>query len=193
MQVRKDAARRYDREKWLESAMEILAHEGQAKLRPEMLASKLGVTRGSFSHHFKSRDQFASEIIAYWSEAFTDNVNKTVGASGLEPKQRLLYLARLIHQERLDRYDIAFRSWAAQDSKVAKEVQKVDMKRYKFVKSIFSEMGFKGNDLEDRVRIWLIYQCAQHTVYLPEPKNRERAMLRHHAFFTQPAAEAAET
>ena len=92
-----------------------------------------------------------------------------------------------IQRQRLDRYDIAFRSWAAQEPAVAAMVEEVDTNRYKFVRSLFSEMGFRGNNLEDRVRIWLVFQSAQGAVFIHNDRQRSDAMIkRWHAFFTHP-------
>jgi hypothetical protein len=58
--------------------------------------------------------------------------------------------------------------------------------RYEFVRSLFSAMGFKGDDLEERVSIWLVFHSAQRTVYVPQTKgSRQEAIKRHHAFFTR--------
>ena len=181
-------ALRFDREAWLRAAMEVLAREGQAKLRVDRLASDLGVTKGSFYHHFESREDFVDSLLAYWSSAFTDWVIGEVRGVDGPATEQLLKLMQIIQREGLDRYDNAFRSWAAQDPSVAKEVKKVDLARYKFVRSLFSEMGFKGPDLEDRLRIWLVFNSAQSTVFFPEDNSdAEEAITRRHAFFTRPA------
>jgi hypothetical protein len=92
-----------------------------------------------------------------------------------------------IERRGLDRYDIAFRSWAAQEPSVAKSVRKVDLARYRFIRSLFAQMGFEGDELEDRARIWLVFESAQHTIYLPKASGSvEDAINRRHAFFTQP-------
>jgi AcrR family transcriptional regulator len=66
---RQAPAPRFDREAWLEAALEVLARQGQAKLRVETLARQLGVTKGSFYHHFKNREAFLKALLAYWAEA----------------------------------------------------------------------------------------------------------------------------
>ncbi len=178
---------RFHKEAWLSAAMEVLAREGQAKLRVDSLAGQLGVTKGSFYHHFKGRDDFVQSMLDYWSRTFTDNVIAAASAIEGSPEERLLNVMRMIEREGLDRYDIAFRSWAAQDPSVAKGVRKVDLARYRFIRSLFAEMGFEGAELEDRVRIWLVFESAQHTIYLPKRSgNGEDSIVRRHAFFTQP-------
>ena len=182
-----EKAPRFHKEAWLSAALNVLAEEGQAKLRIDKLAGELGVTKGSFYHHFKDRDDFVHSLLDYWSRIFTDNVIAQAGALEGSPEDRLLHVMLMIEREGLDRYDIAFRSWAAQDPSVAKGIRKVDLARYRFIRSLFAEMGFEGIELEDRLRIWLVFQSAQHTVYLPKKsQNGEDAVVRRHAFFTHP-------
>ncbi len=178
----------FDRETWLRSALEILAQKGQAKLRVNDIAADLGVTKGSFYHHFKDRADFVHALLEYWSGALTGGVIAQVeDLENLSAEDRLLFLMKAIQRERLDRYDIAFRSWAAQEPVVAAMVEEVDAQRYKFVRSLFSEMGFRGNDLEDRVRIWLVFHSAQGAVFIPNDRQRSDAMIkRWHAFFRHP-------
>lgn len=48
----RESGPRFHREAWLAAALDVLAEEGQAKLRIDKLAGDLGVTKGSFYHHF---------------------------------------------------------------------------------------------------------------------------------------------
>jgi AcrR family transcriptional regulator len=185
---RGDTKPQFDRESWLRSALEILAQKGQAKLRVNDIVADLGVTKGSFYHHFKDRADFVQALLEYWSAALTDEViAKTESLNDLSARERLLFLMKAIQRQGLDRYDIAFRSWAAQEPAVAAMVEEVDTHRYKFIRSLFSEMGFTGSDLEDRVRIFLVFHSAQGAVFIPNGRQRSDAMIkRWHAFFTHP-------
>jgi AcrR family transcriptional regulator len=177
---------RFDKEAWLQAAIDVLANEGQAKLRVENLASKLGVTKGSFYHHFKNRKDFVLAILDYWLVVFTEKVNAEVGDSDIPARERLLLLMKLIDRDGLDRYDAAFRSWAAQDPIVTKFVKKVDLVRFEFVRSLFAEMGCEGDDLNERTRIWLVFHCAQRTVMLPGgSKSTQEVIAYRHDFFTR--------
>ena len=185
---RKERQPRFDREAWLESAIEVLATEGQAKLRVENLSRELGVSRGSFYHHFKDREDFVDAIVEYWSDVFTETVNAEVEGLDASPSEQLLILMKMIRAERLDRYDIAFRSWAAQDARVAEQVRKVDLSRHALVRSLFEQMGFEGPELDDRVRMWLVYECSKGTVGAPEGvEDDEDFLMRRFEFFTRPS------
>lgn len=180
-----DTAPRFSRERWLRAAMEVLANDGQAKLRIDDIAASLGVTKGSFYHHFKSREDFVESILAFWAESFTDYVVKTIEELEGNGEHKLLELTRLVEREGLDRYDIAFRSWAAQDRKVADVVEQVDAARYSFIESLFRDMGFKEPDLGMRVQIWLVYASAHRTLRLPKKAGSEEDLMRRHRFFTR--------
>lgn len=168
MKPRTESGSRFHREAWLAAALNVLAEDGQAKLRIEKLAADLGVTKGSFYHHFKSRDDFVEKLLDYWSRNYTDRVIKEIGALQGSPEQRVLAMMRLIVGERLDRFDIAFRSWAAQEPSVADMVRKVDARRHVFCRSLFAEMGFQGEELEFRTHAFLAYQVGKSSIFLPE-------------------------
>jgi len=199
LKPRRAPAPRFDRDAWLEAALEVLARQGESKLRVETLARGLGVTKGSFYHHFKNRQAFLQALLDYWAESTTHNVIAETGAVEGTAHMRLLHLMRRIEADGLDRYDCAFRSWAAQEPLVAKGVKKVDFARYRFVRSLFEQMGFAGDELEDRVKIWLVFHSTHHAVSVPGAsagvRKKARAktsgpepdpIARRHAFFTEP-------
>ena len=130
---------RYDRERWLEAALNALAEEGGARLRVDALAKRLGVTKGSFYHHFLSRDDFISAVADYWAQVYKDDVIAHVEERGGDGLRRIRTLIQTIGAGGYDRYDIAFRSWAAQDANVAKRMRIVDEHRYVFLLSVFAD------------------------------------------------------
>ncbi|MDJ0511914.1 MAG: TetR/AcrR family transcriptional regulator [Methyloceanibacter sp.] len=188
-----ESGSRFHREAWLSAALNVLAEEGQAKLRVDKLAADLGVTKGSFYHHFKSRDDFVQKLLDYWSRNYTDRVIKEIGALKATPQERILEMMRLIVRERLDRYDIAFRSWAAQEPSVAELLRKVDARRHVFCRSLFAEMGFEGEELEFRTHAFLAYQVGKGTIFLPQALrgNPERVRWAE-TFFANPSLPADE-
>ena len=129
-----------------------------------------------------------NSLISYWSEGFTDSVIAVVNDSHGSPSDRLWALTRHIETEGLDRFDNAFRSWAAQDVMVAELIREVDLKRHAFVRGLFEDLGFSGAELDMRVKVWLVFASARRTVYTPEDQASANTELElRHAFFTQPA------
>lgn len=83
----------------------------------------------------------------------------------------------LVAQQDLDKYDIAFRSWAAQDPMVAQEVKKVDHDRQRFISTIFEDMGISGVDLETRLRAGLVYASSSRSVSFHPAQDDEEPNL----------------
>lgn len=174
-------APRYDRERWLETALNVLAKEGGARLRVDALAKSLGVTKGSFYHHFKNREDFVRELMDFWSREYTQSVIEEVNDLPGTASERLLKLTQQVEEQGLDKYDIAFRSWAAQDPMVAAALREVDMQRYEFVRGVFESIGFSGADLDMRVRLFLVFVSARRSVYMPQRDGdaAQETLVRH--------------
>ena len=51
------------KEDWLEKGFEILSEFNQDKLRIQYLCDRLGVTKGSFYHHFQGIQGYISELL----------------------------------------------------------------------------------------------------------------------------------
>jgi len=167
--------------------MEVLSHEGGAKLTIDNLCKALGVTKGSFYAHFEGRADFVKQFVNYWAETSTQSVVEAIDSLAEQtPEERLLALMQLLHRERLGRYDVAVRAWAAQEQSVAKGVQKVDEQRYNYVRQIFYEMGFRRIDLDLRTRLFVVHHSSEQGMRLPPSSlDAEIEIKLRHAFFTR--------
>jgi AcrR family transcriptional regulator len=58
-------ARRLTAQDWIEFTLAMLAHEGFAALKSDVLARKLGVARGSFYWHFTDLGAFHARVIEH--------------------------------------------------------------------------------------------------------------------------------
>ena len=60
------------RAQWLSAGLEALRKGGVAAVRVERLAADVGVTKGSFYHHFRDRGALLDEVLEYWAREMTD-------------------------------------------------------------------------------------------------------------------------
>ena len=67
------------KERWLRTALESIAREGDGKLRIDALAWELNVTKGSFYHHFRDRQEFVDQVVDFWVERYNRYVIETIG------------------------------------------------------------------------------------------------------------------
>ena len=177
---------RFDRAAWLRAALNVLASDGQARLNVEKLAGKLGVTKGSFYYHFRNRQDFIEKLLAFWEEEFTQQQLRALAASKAPAHERLFRLAVRVEREQLNKFDTAFRCWAAQDTLVAKVVRRVDAARFTAIKAIFAEIGFTGVDLIERTRIFVLFHSSLSIVQVPDESPVTDDLIRERVrFFTQ--------
>ena len=179
--------KRLSQRDWLKLAMEALSARGDSEIRIDRLCKKLGVTKGSFYFHFEDRADFVAKLVNYWLDEINQSVIPEMEKfADQTPEARLLELMKLLHRKQQGRYDVPFRAWAAHDDTVARGVAKADRLRFDFIQRIFHDMGFRGAELEVRVRLFLVYQSAIGGMRLPrsELSAEEQIELRH-AFLTR--------
>ncbi|MHA1517587.1 MAG: TetR/AcrR family transcriptional regulator [Alphaproteobacteria bacterium] len=171
-------AGRLSRDEWLARAFDILALEGQGKLRIDSICKALGVTKGSFYWHFKDRDDFVRSVVEFWSEAFTDPVVQEISQMGGSARDRLKTLMLIVTERGFARYDVSIRAWAAQDPElVAGIVKTVDKRHLAFTGSLFEEMGFDKENAEMRARACVAYISYEASVLAKSAKRDRPKML----------------
>lgn len=107
-------------------ALDVLAEWGSEALTIASLCDRLGVTKGSFYHHFGSMPAFVTQLLAYWEAEHGDALvsPKTVP----DPTERLRALfdaaSGLPHET-----EAAIRAWGRSNAEVAESTERVDRRR----------------------------------------------------------------
>ena len=175
------------RNEWLARALEVLAKEGSSVMTVDALVKCLNVTRGSFYWHFEDRADFIRQLVHYWSVAFTEEIAKEVGKVQGGAAERLLGLTNAIIKKRLNRYDAPIRAWASHDLVAARHVKKVDEFRTDYVRALFKEMGFTGDELEMRTRTLVAFYSLEPGMFLRIPRKQQlKQMELRHALLIKP-------
>lgn len=166
---------RLSRRNWLNTALELLHNDGINSVTVEALAKQLGITRGSFYHHFKDRKDLSNEMLEYWKRKWTVEIRDTVATLGLDGMQSLVALGNLIKHREAAGYDVAVRAWAVHDEHAKEVVRGADKVRLDFIRSQFKRIGFEGLDLENRSRLFLYYAMTEPAFF--DPPDEETALL----------------
>ena len=135
---------RLSRQEWLAKALELLSREGESKLRIDRICSALGVTKGSFYWHFKSRADFLDALVDFWVEHYNRRVPEVIGSKAYSAIEQLRTLFVMVRDEGLAKYDVAFESWAAHEPGIADKIREVGRFRYEYVSGLVRELGFEG-------------------------------------------------
>ena len=158
---------------WLSAGLEALRKGGVGAVRVERLAAGVGVTKGSFYHHFRDRNALLEAVLEYWSSEMTDAEFERIQTLRAGLAARLVALAEDVLEKGMGRYDPAIRAWARQDRKVAAVVAQVDRRRVKALGGFFEEGGFSPAEARTRARTFYTFLLGEPQVRAPARENGE--------------------
>ena len=104
---------RVQKNDWLERGLELLAREGLNTVTIEALCTLLGVTKGSFYHHFDHREAFLEALLSHWEEHYT-RAFIAYSEQGKTPTAQLERLMKIVVRNH-DDSEVAIRVWAQRD------------------------------------------------------------------------------
>jgi len=155
---------------WIKAGLAALAEGGPTAVRIDVLAKRIGVTRGSFYWHFKNRRALLDALIKHWAKAQTDDVIAEVERLGLpaEDALRALLVRCFSDDGALER---AFRLWAGSDAAVAAAVAEIDSRRIGFLVGVLCSSGIATTEANAKARI--IYRAWQGGYALVEERDHD--------------------
>jgi AcrR family transcriptional regulator len=136
-------------------AREALVSAGVDDVKVDRLARKLKVTRGSFYHHFKHRQELLDALLDDWDANNKRQLDQL--AERLRESSDLSDLWRLWLGEdpAFPSFDMAIRIWARKAPKIAKVVHRVDDAWIDLFQRFFLSSGM--SELESLVRARVVY------------------------------------
>lgn len=150
---------------WLEAGFDALAEGGVANVRVEVLAKRLGVTKGGFYWHFRDRPELLSALLADWRDGRIRTIDQQTSRLGGEPVatalRRLLdlYLGR--GNPRGTAIELAVRDWARRQTEAADAVAAVDRHRLECVSRLFAQMNFAPEQAFARAYLFYAFIFGQ--------------------------------
>ncbi|WP_435537453.1 TetR/AcrR family transcriptional regulator [Azospirillum sp. ST 5-10] len=153
-------ARAKTREAWLGAAFAALAEGGVERVRVEVLAKGLHVTKGSFYWHFRDRPALLAALLDAWAERRIATIKTQTRLDGADPAERLRALLSLY----LDRgnprgmaIELAVRDWARHDTRAAATVAAVDRERLACVSELFAALGLSPAEAYARAHLFYAF------------------------------------
>jgi len=162
---------------WLEKGLKSLSEAGVSALTIEGLAKSLGIAKAGFYWHFRNRDDLLRQLLDYWTHEITEVVTANAEILALKPKSRLTRTAEMILDYELTRYEIPIRQWALQDAGAARAVKRVNRLRLDYARNAFSELGFKGDDLEMRTMLFVCYHSWESPMFREISRKQRRDLI----------------
>jgi AcrR family transcriptional regulator len=127
------------RTQWLDQGLLTLAEKGPKSVKIDVLCQELGVTKGSFYHHFSHHADFVSALLEHWESTHTLQLIEDVAgiATAQERSQRL---SQLVYSKDM-RPEVAMRAWGKSEPEVAARVNAVDAHRLNYLTELGISMG----------------------------------------------------
>lgn len=124
-----------DNQQWLDAGLQTLKEFGAPGLTIERLMGQVGLSKGSFYHHFGGMAGFKTAFLSHYEAAFTtryiDAVQQDPHAAARVKIGRLL---DMVCAEDDDWYlEVALRAWALQDPEVRQAQERVDRIRVDYL------------------------------------------------------------
>jgi AcrR family transcriptional regulator len=171
------AAVRTPREKWIEEGLRALATGGPEAVRVEVLAKRLGVTKGGFYGSFPDREALLAAMLDTWERESTDEVLDRVERQGGDPKAKIKRAGLLtFSSDRLLPIDLAIRDWARRDESVAARLRRVDNRRLRLLRELIGTFCDDPDEVEARSLLAFCLAIGEHFL-AAEHGDRTRAQV----------------
>ncbi len=131
--------KRLNKEKWLQTGLDILNKTSYTDIKIEYLCKRLKVTKGSFYHHFKNINDYYSKLFEYLFimngidlDQFIEDITT--------PKERLNYINRQIIKN-ISKEKVSVRAWGSHNKEVKQQLDKADVMRIEYLTKLYLDIG----------------------------------------------------
>jgi AcrR family transcriptional regulator len=122
------------KEMWLKEGFQVLSESGVDGLTIEALATRLGVTKGSFYHHFNNRGAYAEELLKFWEAENTLRIKQLADHAETTPEKIKTLIALVSHLPHEP--EVAIRAWALRDPLARAYQERVDRLRLDYLTEV---------------------------------------------------------
>jgi AcrR family transcriptional regulator len=167
------------RDAWIDSGLKEIGRGGVEQVRVEVLAKRLGVTKGGFYRRFKDRRALLDALLERWSAGRIAAIEEQTGLGDAGAVDRLKSLIRL-YSERINpegmAIELAIRQWARSDRGAAAAVARVDAARLESVARLYRMTGLSGQAARARAVLFYAFIFGQGLIFLAEPPSERTGM-----------------
>lgn len=153
MNVRQKPERtRLSAEDWEDAALNLIAEQGVGALAVEALARQLGVTKGSFYWHFRTREALLQAALERWEQYGEREIIGQIEAIP-DPRERLPELFRRVAHELHPHRVYAALLKALDHPLVVPVMARVSKRRTEFLHTAYTEAGMAADEALNRARL----------------------------------------
>jgi len=164
---------------WVAAGLAELATHGVDGVRVEVLAERLGVTKGGFYRRFKDRRALLNAILETWRDGRVAAIERQAREGGETAVERIKGLIRLFSERANTQgmaIELAIRQWARTDPMAAAAAAAVDEARLGTASRLYRDLGLSAPDADARAVLFYAFLFGQGMLFLNETP-RKRANL----------------
>lgn len=144
------------RQDWIDAGQELLRQGGITSVKLSPLLERLGVTSGSFYHHFSDFGAFLDALADDYGTVHLERIVAAIESD--DPSERIREMRRLMEAWATPDLDRAMRVWATSNERAATAVRQLDGQLLSVLEASLKELGF--SDDEARLRALLMFAAG---------------------------------
>ena len=148
--------RRLGARDWLAAGQHLLREQGISAIKLAALTRRLGVSTGSFYHHFTDFEHYLGELAQSYSlDLVMQDLELALRDCASSPIARLENLARQSLKAGTFELDRAMRVWATMDPHAEAALRRAEATVLDFITEAFDDLGFEAAEASLRARMLL--------------------------------------
>ena len=165
------------RDRWLDEGLRVLAEDGPGGLRIDRIAARLGLSKGSFHHHFNGAEGYKRDLLEHFERLSIDLLDRAITEADQAGDARAILgrLTELIEPRSTGLYrpelDVAVRAWSISDPAVRSVQARIDQTRLAALQRVWRP--HVRTDAEARAAAMLPYLLAVGATVVTPPVGPE--------------------
>ena len=147
------------RELWLRAGQDLLRAGGIGAVKLRALTDRLGLTTGSFYHHFSGMADYLDELARFYGAGLSKG--SLVHDQEMDPRERLRRLGAISRDAHLRPLDAAMRDWAGSNELAAEAVRSADEFLLRFIERAFLDLGYTKRESQTRASLYFAAGVAR--------------------------------
>jgi AcrR family transcriptional regulator len=165
---------------WIQAGLAAVADDGPNGLRIDALCRRLGVSKGSFHHHFAGSGDFKKTVLAAYETLVVEALDQAIDHTAADsPKAALAGLtAAITSTESFYRPDleVAMRAWAVSDPEVREIQKRVDTRRLESLRRIWFKVLDDPAEVHTAALLPYLVGIGASLVQPPTPPDQLRSV-----------------
>jgi hypothetical protein len=117
-------------------------------------------------------------MLENWAHEYTEDVTGNKAITEGPAVRRLENVMRTVRDYELNRFEAAIFVWSQTDPAAKEAYNRVFKMRLDFIRNIFSELGFTGDQLEMRAPLFVGYTAWEYTNFCQQSKTKLNRLLK---------------